>query len=554
MIYKFIDENGSEITVNTLSSLQSLIESNTIKKKTKIKFGLRGKWTEASKIEELKYFFVKKEQLLTPSNEDKEVQIEEIAESETVPEFSNVENKSSLKIVADATIVEDFTIKAGDKKVEREKDNNSISEEKNVILESRIGLYDDSNLVPLNFLDAIKLCFKNYFNFRDRASRSEYLWFTLAYYSIILFASFLQTTSPILSVLFSLIILIFFIPAFSVTVRRLHDLNKSGFYMFIGFIPILGGIFLLIMTANKGTLGDNNYGSYPLKFKNPNLKNNLSEIQSISSEDKDSSENWIDRVNQNEADRAEKVAKAIAVLNSEEYILRQRKKKKRELIIAGLVVFLIVISFYFSNTKIEIKTEDTNNLLQNNIKKEIPKKINTINNNKKISDNEIFFNDNHYKYSLETNQVLFNKRDFTCVKFESVNKILEKCTNDFVVEYRVVKYVNEFNFAFSTSTHLKKQHPEIWFKKRAFTLESDKIQLGGWISTEYPDILIYGAYDLSLNKWIAISNQDPSKSISETGLSQSKINNYIRNAKQEYTKALKNKKEFEDLFSFFLTD
>ena len=87
--------------------------------------------------------------------------------------------------------------------------------------------------------------------------------------------------------------------------------------MFIGFIPILGGIFLLIMTANKGTLGDNNYGSYPLKFKNPNLKNNLSEIQSISSEDKDSSENWIDRVNQNEADRAEKVAKAIAVLNSE---------------------------------------------------------------------------------------------------------------------------------------------------------------------------------------------------------------------------------------------
>ena len=101
--------------------------------------------------------------------------------------------------------------------------------------------------------------------------------------------------------------------------------------MFIGFIPILGGIFLLIMTANKGTLGDNNYGSYPLKFKNPNLKNNLSEIQSIISEDKDSSENWIDRVNQNEADRAEKVAKAIAVLNSEEYILRQRKKKKREL-------------------------------------------------------------------------------------------------------------------------------------------------------------------------------------------------------------------------------
>ena len=53
MIYKFIDDNDSEITVNSLSSLQSLVDSETIKEDTKVKAGLRGKWTSASKIKEL---------------------------------------------------------------------------------------------------------------------------------------------------------------------------------------------------------------------------------------------------------------------------------------------------------------------------------------------------------------------------------------------------------------------------------------------------------------------------------------------------------------------
>ena len=53
MIYKFIDKNGSEITVNSLSSLQALVDSETVSEETKVKAGLRGKWTTASKIEEL---------------------------------------------------------------------------------------------------------------------------------------------------------------------------------------------------------------------------------------------------------------------------------------------------------------------------------------------------------------------------------------------------------------------------------------------------------------------------------------------------------------------
>ena len=53
MIYKFIDNNGSEITVNSLSSLQALVDSETVKKNTKVKAGLRGKWTTAEKISDL---------------------------------------------------------------------------------------------------------------------------------------------------------------------------------------------------------------------------------------------------------------------------------------------------------------------------------------------------------------------------------------------------------------------------------------------------------------------------------------------------------------------
>ena len=47
MIYKFIDNNDLEVTVNSLSSLQALVDSETIKKNTKVKAGLRGKWAKA---------------------------------------------------------------------------------------------------------------------------------------------------------------------------------------------------------------------------------------------------------------------------------------------------------------------------------------------------------------------------------------------------------------------------------------------------------------------------------------------------------------------------
>ena len=53
------------------------------------------------------------------------------------------------------------------------------------------------------------------------------------------------------------------IPGLAVTVRRLHDVNKSGFFIFVGLIPLVGGIWLLVLYCTEGTYGPNRYGQDP---------------------------------------------------------------------------------------------------------------------------------------------------------------------------------------------------------------------------------------------------------------------------------------------------
>ena len=71
MIYKFIDNNDQEITVNSLSSLQALVDSETIKKNTKVKAGLRGKWATAETTEGLIFEGKKVEE--TPKEETEDI-------------------------------------------------------------------------------------------------------------------------------------------------------------------------------------------------------------------------------------------------------------------------------------------------------------------------------------------------------------------------------------------------------------------------------------------------------------------------------------------------
>ena len=71
MIYKFIDSSEQEITVSSLSSLQTLVDSETIKKNTKIKAGLRGKWVKAESVEGLNFEEKKAEE--TPKEETEDI-------------------------------------------------------------------------------------------------------------------------------------------------------------------------------------------------------------------------------------------------------------------------------------------------------------------------------------------------------------------------------------------------------------------------------------------------------------------------------------------------
>ena len=64
----------------------------------------------------------------------------------------------------------------------------------------------------------------------------------------------------ILTNVYSLAVLI---PSLAVSVRRLHDIDRSGWFILIIFIPIVGIIWLLILYVREGTPGENQYGSNP---------------------------------------------------------------------------------------------------------------------------------------------------------------------------------------------------------------------------------------------------------------------------------------------------
>jgi uncharacterized membrane protein YhaH (DUF805 family) len=68
------------------------------------------------------------------------------------------------------------------------------------------------------------------------------------------------------------------LPALAVTVRRLHDTGKSGFWIFIALIPLIGSIWLLVLLCTEGTAGENKYGPDPkggTAFSNDTLDSHL---------------------------------------------------------------------------------------------------------------------------------------------------------------------------------------------------------------------------------------------------------------------------------------
>ena len=114
----------------------------------------------------------------------------------------------------------------------------------------------------MTFSESVSTCLKKYFVFQGRASRSEYWWFQLIVSPSYFVSTILENE---IGYFFLGITLFTLIPAISAGVRRLHDTNRSGFFLLISFIPFIGGLVLLFFLIPEGTKGKNKFGPDPLK-------------------------------------------------------------------------------------------------------------------------------------------------------------------------------------------------------------------------------------------------------------------------------------------------
>ncbi len=112
----------------------------------------------------------------------------------------------------------------------------------------------------MSFLDSIENVIRNFVNFNDRASRSEYWWFQLFFFVALVSADFIDF------MIGTIVFLGLIIPNLAVTVRRLHDIGYSGWFILLVFIPCLGsiiGLVILVLMVGDGQPQINDYGTVP---------------------------------------------------------------------------------------------------------------------------------------------------------------------------------------------------------------------------------------------------------------------------------------------------
>ena len=141
------------------------------------------------------------------------------------------------------------------------------------------------NTAAPGFFEAIGICFSRYAVFTGRASRAEFWWWSLfqglvtGFFDAMivprqfqeLMSAFVNGTVPpadpsqaMLQLIGTLFSLALFLPTAAVTVRRLHDIGKSGWWYFYGIIPLLGWFPMLFWLCRKGAEGSNRYGAGPV--------------------------------------------------------------------------------------------------------------------------------------------------------------------------------------------------------------------------------------------------------------------------------------------------
>ena len=114
---------------------------------------------------------------------------------------------------------------------------------------------------------------KNYTNFHGRARRKEYWYFSVINLLVLLALTVIEYSYNIrtfdlgfggsIGLLSSLYLLFIFLPTLTVTTRRLHDTNRSGWWQLLYFVPVVGVIAIFICTLENSFPGENQYGKNP---------------------------------------------------------------------------------------------------------------------------------------------------------------------------------------------------------------------------------------------------------------------------------------------------
>lgn len=110
---------------------------------------------------------------------------------------------------------------------------------------------------------------RKYAVFSGRSRRSEYWFFVLFYFLICIALTIVDMVAGTMSesgeigLFSSLFALAMLIPSIAVGVRRLHDIGKSGWWLLLGFIPLVGAIILIVWACRDSQPGTNAYGPNP---------------------------------------------------------------------------------------------------------------------------------------------------------------------------------------------------------------------------------------------------------------------------------------------------
>lgn len=117
-----------------------------------------------------------------------------------------------------------------------------------------IGALNPSNM--RFYIDAVKECT----TFTGRAGRQEFWNFFLFFVIVSISIFVIETLLGNLGILTVLWNLVNVLPALAITVRRLHDTNRNGWWLLIGFVPVIGAIVLLVFALQASGLAENRYG------------------------------------------------------------------------------------------------------------------------------------------------------------------------------------------------------------------------------------------------------------------------------------------------------